>query len=58
MRIYLALMVLDSVAPSSWNWRLKFVVQNGSTALCVVKSQNGMVKYEFFTIYKNSTTTL
>ena len=44
--------VPDSIAPSSWNWRLNFVVQNSSNALCVVKSQNGMVKNDFFTIYK------
>ena len=52
MRIYLALTFPDSIAASSWNWCLKFVAQNGSNALCVVKSQNGMVKIEFFTIYK------
>ena len=52
MRIHLALTVPESVAPSSWNWCLNFVAQKGSNALCVVKSQNGMVKIEFFTIYK------
>ena len=52
MRIYLAPTVLDYVAPRSKNWCLMSVAQNGSNALCVVKSQNGMVKNEFFTIYK------
>ena len=52
MMIYLALTILGSFGPCSWIWCLKFVAQNGSNALCVVKIQNGMVENEFFTIYK------
>ena len=54
IRIYLALTFCNFVAPSFQNWRLKFIVQNGSKCTIFGKNSSGMVKNEFFTIYKIS----